>query len=80
MKTKGAMKTNLVVTKIKLKKKYGDITKITRAALMLTAPADKDGVMVQDVRLLEALKKAFDTEFTTLKIDRFNHVQITKEW
>ncbi len=80
MRTKVAMKTNLVVRKIKQKRKYGDIVKTTGALLTLTAPTDKDGVMPQDLRLLEALRKAFDAEFTTLKIDRFNHVQISKEF
>ncbi len=82
MKTKVAMKTNLVVKKIKRKTKYGDVqTTVTHASLTLTAPLfDGKYPINQDIRLLEALEKAFDAEFTTLKIDRFNHVQISKEF
>lgn len=81
MKSKVAMKTNLVVKKTRKKTKYGDVrVTVTHASLTLTAPLfDKKYPINQDIRLLEALEKAFNAEFTTLKIDRFNHVQITKE-
>jgi hypothetical protein len=71
---------NLIVTKIKQKKKYGTVTIITNVVLTLTAPKDKDGVTHSDLRRLERLEQAFNAGYTTLRINRDGNVQTTKEF